>query len=84
MLTSAGHIAGSVNPPGPKRRYWTNDDIGPDAQEWRAGAEEHAGSWWEDWARWMKARAGRRRQPFRIGGPNHPVLADAPGTYVRS
>ena len=24
VLSSAGHIAGIVNPPGPKRKYWTN------------------------------------------------------------
>lgn len=84
VLTSAGHIAGIVNPPGPKRKYWTNDDVGHDPHAWRAGAEEHGGSWWEDWAGWIKARAGKRRPPFRIGGENHPVLADAPGAYVRS
>ena len=84
VLTSAGHIAGIVNPPGPKRRYWTNDDVGPDPQAWRDGAEEHAGSWWDDWAGWIKTRAGQRRRAFRVGGPNHPVLGEAPGTYVRS
>jgi polyhydroxyalkanoate synthase len=84
VLTSAGHIAGIVNPPGPKRKYWTNDDVGADPHAWRAGAKEHGGSWWEDWAGWIKARAGKRRQPFRIGGDDYPVLADAPGTYVRS
>lgn len=84
VLSSAGHIAGIVNPPGPKRKYWTNDEVGPDPHAWRAGAEEHPGSWWEDWASWIKARAGGRRQPFRIGGTKHPVLADAPGTYVRT
>jgi len=84
VLTSSGHIAGIVNPPGPKRKYWTNDDVGPDPHAWRAGAREHPGSWWEDWATWIKAHAGKRRPPFRIGGTNHPVLADAPGTYVRT
>ena len=84
VLSSAGHIAGIVSPPGPNRKYWTNDDVGADPNTWRAGAEEHSGSWWEDWAGWIKARAGKRRTPFRIGGENHPVLADAPGTYARS
>lgn len=84
VLTSAGHIAGIVNPPGPKRTYWTNDEVGSDPHQWRAGAQEHGGSWWEDWTAWIKARAGKRRTPFRIGGENHPVLADAPGAYVRS
>ena len=84
VLSSAGHIAGIVNPPGPKRRYWTNDDVGVDPHAWRAAAEEHTGSWWDDWAPWIASRAGRRRKPFRIGGTNYPVLADAPGTYVHS
>jgi polyhydroxyalkanoate synthase subunit PhaC len=84
VLSSAGHIAGIVNPPGPKRRYWTNDDVGVDPHTWRAAAQEHTGSWWEDWAPWIASHAGRRRKPFRIGGTNYPVLADAPGTYVHS
>ncbi|MGH9179858.1 MAG: hypothetical protein ACRD0N_15070 [Acidimicrobiales bacterium] len=84
VLSSAGHIAGIVNPPGPERKFWTNDDVGADPDTWRAGAEKHAGSWWDDWAGWIKTRAGQRRRPFRIGGTSYPVLADAPGTYVRS
>ena len=27
VLTSAGHIAGIVNPPSPKVRLWTNDEL---------------------------------------------------------
>ena len=49
VLTSSGHMAGIVNPPGPKRRYWTNDaaagdgEAGPEAAEaWLAVADEHA------------------------------------------
>jgi polyhydroxyalkanoate synthase len=26
VLSSSGHIAGIVNPPSPKAKYWTNDD----------------------------------------------------------
>ena len=29
VLSSAGHIAGIVNPPNPKSRYWTNDELLP-------------------------------------------------------
>jgi len=84
VLSSAGHIAGIVNPPGPKRRHWIDEGgalpVAPEA--WRAAAVEHEGSWWEDWARWIEARSGRRRPPHRMGSDVHPVLGDAPGTYV--
>ncbi len=83
VLSSAGHIAGIVNPPGPKRRYWTNEaQVALPPEEWLSGAEEHTGSWWEDWADWIKARAGRRRRPPPMGSAEHPVLEEAPGTYV--
>ena len=40
VMTSGGHIAGIVSPPGPKVRLWTNDELPRDADEWRAGAAE--------------------------------------------
>jgi polyhydroxyalkanoate synthase len=83
VLSSAGHIAGIVNPPGPKRKYWTNDDLPPEPEGWLAGATEHPGSWWEDWAGWIAARAGDRKPaPLEPGSTAHPALTDAPGTYV--
>ena len=82
VLTSSGHIAGIVNPPGPKRRYWTNDELPFEAEAWRFGAGAHQGSWWEDWAEWIASRAGERREPPALGSHAHPPLADAPGSYV--
>ncbi|MDQ6618062.1 MAG: alpha/beta fold hydrolase [Actinomycetota bacterium] len=82
VLTSSGHIAGIVNPPGPKARHWVNDDVSGDADTWRGGATEHAGSWWEDWAVWIKTRAGKRVRSPSMGNATYPVLGDAPGTYV--
>ncbi|MDQ3979507.1 MAG: class I poly(R)-hydroxyalkanoic acid synthase [Actinomycetota bacterium] len=82
VLTSSGHVAGIVNPPGPKRKYWTNDELPPDPEEWLDGATEHSGSWWEDWTQWIADRAGERREPPPMGSDAHPVLDDAPGTYV--
>ncbi|GMU77959.1 MAG: polyhydroxyalkanoate synthase [Acidimicrobiia bacterium] len=84
VMTSAGHIAGIVNPPGPKARLWTNDQLPADPDAWRAGATEHAESWWEDWARWIGERAGDRGPAPSVGNAEYPVIADAPGSYVRS
>ena len=82
MLSSAGHIAGIVNPPGPKRVHWTNDDLPLDPDAWRAGATENPGTWWADWTAWIDDRAGGQRPPPPTGSDAHPALADAPGTYV--
>jgi polyhydroxyalkanoate synthase len=83
VLTSAGHIAGIVNPPHPKARLWTNDELPPDPDRWRAGAVEHRDTWWNDWAAWIATRSGERVAPPSIGNQGRPVLEDAPGSYVR-
>ncbi|TMK53626.1 MAG: alpha/beta fold hydrolase [Actinobacteria bacterium] len=82
VLTSSGHIAGIVNPPASKRRYWTNDELSDDPEEWRAAATVHEGSWWEDWTAWMAQRSGKRIKPPPTGSAEHPPIADAPGEYV--
>jgi polyhydroxyalkanoate synthase len=82
VLTSSGHIAGIVNPPGPKRSHFLNDALPADPDEWLAGATEAPGSWWEDWAPWANARGGKRQEPPPLGSEVHPPLEDAPGPYV--
>jgi len=83
VLSSSGHVAGIVNPPSPKARHWTRDDLPARPEEWLAGATEHRTSWWEDWAEWIVDRAGERREPPPMGSERHPVIEDAPGSYVR-
>lgn len=82
VLSSSGHIAGIVNPPGGKRVYFTNSQLTADPLEWRLAAKEHKGSWWEDWIGWIGARAGGLREPPPTGSEAHPPLVDAPGLYV--
>ncbi len=72
VLSSAGHIAGIVNPPGPKRVHWTNDDLPLDPDAWRAGSTENPGTWWTDWTAWIGARAGDQRPPPPIGNNDPP------------
>jgi polyhydroxyalkanoate synthase len=82
VLSSSGHIAGVVNPPGGKRTLRTNDAHPASADEWYAGSELTQQSWWEDWAPWAKTHGGRRQAPPPMGSDDYPVLGDAPGTYV--
>jgi polyhydroxyalkanoate synthase len=83
VLSSGGHIAGIVNPPGPKAWYEAATSPGPAGSgQWREAATRHRGSWWEDWADWAGTRAGPLTQPPPMGSERYPATADAPGTYV--
>jgi polyhydroxyalkanoate synthase len=83
-MAGSGHIAGVINAPvARKYQYWSNPELPETLEEWQAGAVEHPGSWWPNWIEWLKARSGPMvpaRDP--AAGPL-PVLADAPGDYVR-
>jgi polyhydroxyalkanoate synthase len=83
VLSSGGHIAGIVNPPGPKAWYEAGDYAGTSPDTWRAAATKHKGSWWEDWTAWSDARAGAHVKPPPLGSKRHPALGDAPGEYIR-
>jgi polyhydroxyalkanoate synthase len=85
VLSSSGHILGIVNPvvTPPKREYWVGDAERHDsAEEWQDRAEHHAGSWWEDWMRWLKPQSGGLGKPQATSNKKYPAVADAPGTYV--
>ena len=83
-LGASGHIAGIINPPTKGRGYWTNEQPGPgvSAEQWRAGATRHEGSWWTDWVAWLRPRSGAQEAPPALGSAAHPPIAPAPGTYV--
>jgi polyhydroxyalkanoate synthase subunit PhaC len=85
VLSSSGHIAGIVNPPGRKPKHWTNDAIPADPQEWKQTAELQAGTWWEDWSTWIATQGGSMvAAPHGLGSKAHPPIEAAPGSYVRA
>lgn len=84
ILSASGHIAGVVNPPAAgKYCYWINDETPANPDEWLAGAEQHEGSWWPDWDKWLGKQNGKElvdaRQP---GDGKLKPICDAPGKYV--
>ncbi|MBL6614877.1 MAG: class I poly(R)-hydroxyalkanoic acid synthase [Reyranella sp.] len=86
MLAGSGHIAGVVNPPRNKKyQHWLNETAKnpPSLEEWRAGAQEFPGSWWNDWDKWLSAKSGAK-VPARVPGTGGlPAIEDAPGSYVK-
>ena len=84
VLAASGHIAGVVNPPdGGKYNHWVNEALPSSPQEWLEGASELSGSWWNDWNRWVTAKAPEQ-VPARVPGERQlAVIEDAPGSYVR-
>jgi polyhydroxyalkanoate synthase len=83
VLGGSGHIAGIINPPAAnKYGYWTNEALPDEAEAWLESAEQHSGSWWSDWGRWI-ARHGGGQVPARTPGDGElAVIEDAPGGYV--
>jgi polyhydroxyalkanoate synthase len=83
IMAGSGHIAGVINHPDAKKyQYWTNESLPKTVDAWRSGAVEHPGSWWPQWAQWLKPKSGKKvaaRDPAK--GPLTP-LEGSPGSFV--
>ena len=83
VLSSSGHVAGVINPPGKSKYvYWTNDDLPADPEDWLAGAEEHDGSWWPHWDDWVEGFADGEVPARTPGDGKLDPIENAPGSYV--
>ena len=89
LLTTGGHNAGIVSPPGTAGRSYrmatkleTDPFQSPDG--WRANASQFEGSWWPAWSNWLAENSSEKAEPPSMGSPQSGLkpLADAPGTYV--
>jgi polyhydroxyalkanoate synthase len=86
VLSTSGHIAAIVNPPGNKRATYRTADTftPPSADEWLARASLNEGTWWADWDMWLRERAGGALVASeRLGSRKYKVLGAAPGEYAR-
>lgn len=84
VLSSSGHIAALVNPPGnPKASYRAGTVDERDTDRWLEAAETHTDSWWPDFSQWLAERGGERKTaPTGLGGDGLAVLGSSPGSYV--
>jgi polyhydroxyalkanoate synthase subunit PhaC len=86
VLGASGHIAGVINPPAAKKRSrWVDGKLGGSAKQWFESAKEVPGSWWNDWATWLKPHAGKMiPAPKAYGDRLHKAIEAAPGRYVKA
>ncbi len=84
VLSTSGHIAAIVNPPGnPKASYRVGDEKLADAGQWMQTSSTEQGSWWDDYVGWLTERGGPQKpSPAELGTTGLAPLADAPGTYI--
>jgi polyhydroxyalkanoate synthase subunit PhaC len=84
VLSTSGHVAAMVNPPGnAKASYQLAKDCPEDPQQWLHLAETCHGSWWPDYADWLAERCGDEQPaPAELGGGGLEPICEAPGTYV--
>ena len=66
VLSTSGHIASMVNPPGnPKATFQTAGENPADPRDWLASAQTVSGSWWPHYSEWLAARSGPDRKAGR-------------------
>jgi polyhydroxyalkanoate synthase len=84
VLSASGHIAGVVNPPSAKKYcHWTNQELPAQPEQWLAAAQQHPGSWWPDWQRWVAEFAGGQVKARKPGDGKLKPIEPAPGSYVQ-
>jgi polyhydroxyalkanoate synthase subunit PhaC len=84
VLSSSGHIAALVNPPGnPRASYRSGSVDETDPAAWVDAAEQHTDSWWPDFVAWLAVRGGKKKAaPDALGGAGLAPIEPAPGSYV--
>ena len=84
ILNEGGHIVTIVNPTGSsKSAYYKGESLLQDPEDWREHADRHQGSWWKDYANWLKERSGDDiPAPKKPGNNKYKNLISAPGEYI--
>ena len=87
LLTTGGHNAGIVSPPGGSSRSYrvhtkAEQDTYLDPDNWQKIMPAHAGSWWPEWTAWLTGHSTGLENAIVPGGGQLVPLCKAPGTYV--
>jgi len=84
VLSSSGHIAALVNPPGnPKASYRVGGVEEAEPASWLTAAEKRSDSWWPDFAAWLAERNGKHKAaPKSLGTASLAPIEPAPSSYV--
>jgi polyhydroxyalkanoate synthase subunit PhaC len=90
VLSTSGHIAALVNPPGNQKASFRSAPPDYDAPsnpadplQFLATAAQTRGSWWVDYSGWLAERSGGLTpSPAGLGLAGYPVQSAAPGIYV--
>ncbi len=84
VLSSNGHIAALVNPPGnPKATFHVGTNDQEDPAKWLKASEKKSDSWWPDFTAWLGERSGELVAPAVLADSGTKVIEPAPGKYVR-
>jgi polyhydroxyalkanoate synthase len=83
VLSTSGHIASIVNPPGNAKAHFRSAKDNPsDPAAWLKAAETRPGSWWPDFSAWLHERTGEEvPAPAAPGALEFPPLGPAPGSF---
>ena len=84
VLTSQNHTQTiSARPDNRHLRYWRNEVLPDDPDDWFGGSQETTGNWRDHWVAWLQAHSDVQDAPARLGNRTYAPLDDAPGLYVR-
>ncbi len=88
VMGASGHIAGVINPASKgKRSHWigSDTDFPANVEDWISASTEQKGSWWTDWATWLKGQSGKEiTAPKNYGSRKYKAIEPAPGRYVKA
>lgn len=85
VLGGSGHVTGVAGPPtAVEYGYWTCPGKPAAADDWFNQADLQAGSWWNDWYRWVATQATEQVAARIPGSGALEALEPAPGSYVKS
>jgi len=84
VLSTSGHIAAMVNPPGnPKASFRVGGFGAASPDEWLSTTAAESGSWWPHYMGWLGERSGPEHDASpTLGCPDLPPMEAAPGSYV--